>query len=90
MASAILAPSLRHVADSLALHWRRQLTAVTHKRYLKRINFYTVSNLAGMQVRRPKTPTKLDLIDVHQSTPADIEEVWREKGWKQCGTVSCI
>lgn len=51
VASAILAPSLRHVADSLALHWRKQLTAVTHKRYLQRINFYTVSNLAGMQVR---------------------------------------
>ncbi len=51
LASAILAPSLRHVADSLALHWRKQLTAVTHKRYLQRINFYTVSNLAGMQVR---------------------------------------
>ncbi len=51
LASAILAPSLRHVADSLALHWRKQLTAVTHKRYLQRINFYTVSNFAGMQVR---------------------------------------
>jgi hypothetical protein len=50
LASAILAPSLRHVADSLALQWRKQLTAVTHKRYLQRINFYTVSNLAGMQV----------------------------------------
>ncbi len=50
-ASAVLAPSLRHVADSLSLSWRRQLTAVAHKRYLKRINFYTVSQLAGMQVR---------------------------------------
>jgi hypothetical protein len=50
VASAILAPSLRHVADSLALSWRRQLTDVAHRRYLKRINFYTVSNLAGMQV----------------------------------------
>lgn len=49
LASAILAPSLRHVADSLSLSWRRQLTAVAHKRYLKRINFYTVSQLAGMQ-----------------------------------------
>lgn len=50
LASAILAPSLRHVADSLSLSWRRQLTSVAHKRYLKRINFYTVSQLAGMQV----------------------------------------
>lgn len=47
----MLAPSLRHVADSLSLSWRRQLTAVAHKRYLRRINFYTVSQLAGMQVR---------------------------------------
>ncbi len=49
----MLAPSLRHVADSLSLSWRRQLTAVAHKRYLKRINFYTVSQLAGMQVPLP-------------------------------------
>ena len=53
LASAVLAPSLRHVADSLSLSWRRQLTAVAHKRYLKRINFYTVSQLAGMQVPHP-------------------------------------
>ena len=39
------------MADSLSLSWRRQLTAVAHKRYLKRNNFYTVSQLAGMQVR---------------------------------------
>ncbi|CAL8461843.1 g1374 [Coccomyxa elongata] len=62
LASAILAPSLRHVADSLALHWRRQLTAVTHKRYLQRINFYTVSNLAGMQ-------------DVDQRITRDVERL---------------
>ena len=51
VASAVLAPSLRHVADSLSLSWRRQLTAAAHQRYLARINFYTVSQLAGMQVR---------------------------------------
>ncbi|EIE25187.1 hypothetical protein COCSUDRAFT_65142 [Coccomyxa subellipsoidea C-169] len=62
LASAILAPSLRHVADSLALHWRKQLTAVTHKRYLQRINFYTVSNLAGMQ-------------DVDQRLTRDVERL---------------
>ena len=39
------------MADSLSLSWRRQLTAVAHKRYLKHNNFYTVSQLAGMQVR---------------------------------------
>ena len=53
VASAILAPSLRHVADSLALSWRRQLTAAAHKRYLAHNNFYTVSQLAGMQARPP-------------------------------------
>lgn len=51
VASAVLAPSLRHVADSLALSWRRQLTAAAHKRYLAHNNFYTVSQLAGMQAR---------------------------------------
>lgn len=51
MASAVLAPSLRYVADSLALSWRRQLTAAAHARYLKHNNFYTVSQLAGMQAR---------------------------------------
>lgn len=49
VASAVLAPSLRYVADSLALSWRRQLTAAAHARYLKHNNFYTVSQLAGMQ-----------------------------------------
>ena len=39
------------MADSLSLSWRRQLTAVAHKRYLKHNNFYTVSQLAGMQVQ---------------------------------------
>ena len=52
VASAILAPSLRHVADSLSLSWRRQLTAAAQQRYLARINFYTTSQLAGMQVWR--------------------------------------
>ncbi|CAL5222677.1 g5077 [Coccomyxa viridis] len=61
-ASAVLAPSLRHVADSLSLSWRRQLTAVAHKRYLKRINFYTVSQLAGMQ-------------DVDQRLTRDVERL---------------
>ena len=50
-ASAVLAPSLRHVADSLSLNWRTQLTAAAHRRYLKGKNAYTVTNLAGMQVR---------------------------------------
>ena len=45
----MLAPSLRYVADSLALSWRRQLTAAAHARYLKHNNFYTVSQLADMQ-----------------------------------------
>ena len=45
----MLAPSLRYVADSLALSWRHQLTAAAHARYLKHNNFYTVSQLAGMQ-----------------------------------------
>ena len=43
-ASAVLAPSLRAVGESLALAWRRSLTAALHARYLKGINFYTVSS----------------------------------------------
>ncbi len=52
-ASAVLAPSLRYVADSLALSWRRQLTDAAHARYLARNNFYTVAQLAGLQARPP-------------------------------------
>ena len=48
--SAMLAPSLRYVADGLALSWRRQLTAAAHKMYLRGNTFYTVAQLAGMQV----------------------------------------
>ncbi|KAK9846568.1 hypothetical protein WJX81_006713 [Elliptochloris bilobata] len=62
VASAVLAPSLRYVADSLALSWRRQLTAAAHARYLAHNNFYTVSQLAGMQ-------------DVDQRLTRDIERL---------------
>ena len=47
-ASAVLAPSLRAVGESLALAWRRSLTAAIHALYLRRINFYSVSALGGM------------------------------------------
>ena len=47
-ASAVLAPSLRAVGESLALAWRRSLTASIHALYLRRINFYAVSSLGGM------------------------------------------
>ena len=49
-ASAVLAPSLRHVADALAMTWRRRLTAAAHSRYFKGNTFYTTSQLAGMCV----------------------------------------
>ncbi|KAL3156583.1 hypothetical protein ABBQ38_000874 [Trebouxia sp. C0009 RCD-2024] len=48
-ASAVLAPSLRHVADALAMTWRRRLTAAAHSRYFRGNTFYTTSQLAGMQ-----------------------------------------
>lgn len=51
VASAILAPSLKLVADSLALEWRKQLTRTAHQRYLTGTTFYSTSQLAGMQVR---------------------------------------
>jgi ABC-type uncharacterized transport system fused permease/ATPase subunit len=49
-ASAILAPSLRHVADALALTWRRRLTAAVHAQYFKGNTAYTVANVAGKGV----------------------------------------
>ncbi|KAK9864122.1 hypothetical protein WJX84_012088 [Apatococcus fuscideae] len=48
-ASAVLAPSLRHVADALALRWRSQLTAAAASRYFRGNAFYAVAELAGMQ-----------------------------------------
>jgi ABC transporter transmembrane region 2 len=51
--SAVLAPSLRMVADSLSLTWRAQLTAAANKRYLKGNTFYTVTALGGMTVGFP-------------------------------------
>ncbi len=46
-ASAVLAPSLRQVADALAMTWRRRLTTAAHARYFKGNTFYTTSQLAG-------------------------------------------
>lgn len=53
LASAILAPSLTLVADSLSLEWRKQLTKRVHQKYLKGTTFYSVSHLADMQVAPP-------------------------------------
>ena len=51
-ASAVLAPSLKHTSESLAIAWRRRLTRIAHAQYLHGNTFYSVSQLAGMQVRR--------------------------------------
>ena len=61
-ASAVLAPSLRHVADLLALEWRARLTKAAAARYLARNTFYTASQLAGMA-------------DVDQRITRDIERL---------------
>ncbi|KAK9820297.1 hypothetical protein WJX72_008694 [[Myrmecia] bisecta] len=61
-ASSVLAPSLRHVADMLALRWRQRLTAAVHAHYLKGNTFYSVSQLAGMQ-------------DVDQRVTRDVERL---------------
>lgn len=50
-ASALLAPSLRHVADMLALNWRERLSHAAFTKYLAGNTAYTASQLAGMQVR---------------------------------------
>ena len=61
-ASAVLAPSMRHVADSLALHWRTRLTRAAHAKYLSGKTFYTVAELAGIR-------------DVDQRLTRDIERL---------------
>lgn len=56
-ASAVLAPSLRHVANVLALTWRRRLTAAAHSRYFRGNTFYSTSQLAGPLFKSPYLPT---------------------------------
>lgn len=48
-ASAILAPSLRHVADMLALTWRSRLTDVILEKYLRGYLPYSVSQLQNFK-----------------------------------------
>jgi ABC-type uncharacterized transport system fused permease/ATPase subunit len=48
-ASAALAPSLRHVADLLALRWRGALTDALAAPYLSGSVFYTVAALGGVR-----------------------------------------
>ena len=48
-ASAVLAPSLRHVADMLALTWRSRLTNAILGKYLKGHVPYTVSELQNFK-----------------------------------------
>lgn len=61
-ASAVLAPSLRHVAESLALDWRTRLTRAAAANYLSGKVFYTVAELAGMR-------------DIDQRSTRDIERL---------------
>ncbi|KAL4445411.1 hypothetical protein ABPG77_011236 [Micractinium sp. CCAP 211/92] len=65
VASAVLAPSLRHVADMLALNWRARLTRSAFAKYLVGNTFYTTSQLAGMQ-------------DIDQRLTRDIERLCDE------------
>lgn len=58
-ASAVLAPSLRQVADALAMTWRRRLTTAAHARYFKGNTFYTTSQLAGQPALLLWSPVKL-------------------------------
>lgn len=47
-ASAVLAPSLRHIADMLALDWRAKLTKAISAKYLTGNACYITTELAGM------------------------------------------
>ena len=71
VASAILAPSLRLVADRLALEWRKQLTRRAHQKYLAASTFYSVSQLAGMQVKHFQIG-KVTKIDRHRQCPVHL------------------
>lgn len=83
-ASSVLAPSLKHVADALALAWRRRLTAQAHEMYLKRNNFYTVSqvrlgwhgvSLAEPSLARPESP-----LEAQGSARDAMSAVWLVDG----------
>ena len=63
-ASAVLAPSLRHVANVLALTWRRRLTAAAHSRYFRGNTFYSTSQLAGQRLKSPYLLTYMFLFVV--------------------------
>ncbi|GAB4822712.1 hypothetical protein N2152v2_009758 [Parachlorella kessleri] len=62
VASAVLAPSLRQVADMLALNWRSRLTRAACDKYLAGNTFYTASQLGGMQ-------------DIDQRLTRDVERL---------------
>lgn len=47
-ASAFLAPSLKHVAEMLALTWRTRITEAISKKYLAKYTPYTVAKLEGV------------------------------------------
>lgn len=62
LASAITAPSLKHMTDLLALKWRDRLTVAASKLYLQRTAFYSTAQLA-------------DIGDVDQRITRDIERL---------------
>lgn len=62
LASAITAPSLKHMTDLLALKWRDRLTVAASKLYLQRTAYYSTSQLA-------------DISDVDQRITRDIERL---------------
>ncbi|RMZ56621.1 hypothetical protein APUTEX25_002710 [Auxenochlorella protothecoides] len=65
-ASAVLAPSLRHIADLLALSWRARLTRAASDRYLAPgATGYTAVQLAGLG-------------DVDQRLTRDVERLSRD------------
>ena len=81
-ASAVLAPSLRAVGDSLALSWRRTLTAALHRKYLRGNNFYTVSSLAGVADVDARITADVDRLcaDLAALIPTLVKPVF-DLGW---------
>lgn len=85
-ASAVLAPSLRYVADALALTWRKRLTAAAHTRYFKGNTFYTTSQLAGGRSPAQSVADTCILLFAYQLQGFNVQRasccgLMLQKGW---------
>ena len=71
MASSVLAQSLKYLADSLALHWRKRATRVISRDYFGGIHLYLATHLGGLKDPDQRLIRDLDRLcgDVAQLIP---------------------